>query len=76
MSSLLDEIFEVVAVQLGCRVITAESKMVEELGAESADLLNIVAALEDRFGIMIAEEELPELSTVDDLYRLVSERSR
>ena len=45
-----------------------------DLGAVSADIINIVAALEDLYGVVIGEEELPDLRTVDQLHRLVCER--
>jgi acyl carrier protein len=74
MADLMDEICETVAVQLGCRRVSPEDRLVEELGAESADVLNIAAALEDRYGILIDEEELPDLSRVEDLHRVVAAR--
>lgn len=74
MSELEQEILELVAVQLGARQVTSGDRLVEELGAESADLLNLVATLEDRFGIEIEEEEIPRLSTVADVHDLVERR--
>jgi acyl carrier protein len=74
MASLMDEICETVAVQLGCRGVSPADRLIEELGAESADVLNIAAALEDRYGIRIAEEELGDVSCIEDLHRLVAAR--
>ncbi len=49
----------------------AEDDLVSDLGAESADLVNLVAALEDKYQIVVGEEELPDLRTVRDLFERV-----
>lgn len=67
----MEEIQELVSLQLGVTRVAPGDRLVEELGAESADVANIVAALEDRYGIAVGEEELPELRAVEDLYRRV-----
>jgi acyl carrier protein len=69
------EIVELVAVQLGTTGIRLDDRFQEDLDAESADILNIVAAAEDRWGITIDEEELVGLSTVNDLLRLLQRRA-
>jgi acyl carrier protein len=70
-----DEIVELVRIQLGAGDVQREDRFQEDLDAESADLLNIVAAAEDRWGIIIGEEELVELTTVNDLLQLVRRRA-
>ena len=74
MSGSEREIIDLVALQLGARDVEPGDRLVEQLGAESADVLNLVATLEDRYGIEIDEEEIPRLSTVADVHRLVRER--
>ena len=74
MSGIEQEIADLVALQLGTRTVNPGDRLVEELGAESADVLNLVATLEDRYDIEIDEEEIPELSTVADVHQLVSRR--
>lgn len=71
---MLEEIHSVVALQLGRTKVQATDRIVEDLGAESADVVNIVAALEDKFGITIGEAELQEVRTVSDLDDLVGAR--
>jgi acyl carrier protein len=68
---MLDEIKTMVALQLGVKDVHAEDRLVEDLGAESADVLNIVAALEDKYQITVDEPELQDVSTVSDLQTLV-----
>jgi acyl carrier protein len=65
------EVQDLVAVQLGRRRVAAEDRLLEDLGARSLDQVNVVAALEDRYGIEIGEDELPDLCTVADLHRCV-----
>ena len=48
--------------------IGPETKFVEDLGADSLDVLSIVERIEDEFQIMIADEELEKISTVQDAY--------
>lgn len=78
MSVEMKDVEELVAVQLGRRRVAAGDRLQEDLGAQSLDLVNIVAALEDRYGIDIEESRLPDLRTVADLHacvrRLLGER--
>ena len=74
MSGIDEQVVEMVALQLGVAAVAAADRLVEELGAESADVLNLVANLEDRYDIEIAEEEIPELETVGDVLELVRRR--
>lgn len=76
MSASEKEIGDLVALQLGAGEVRPGDRLVEELGAESADVLNLVATLEDRYDIEIEEEEIPRLVTVADVRRLVEERLR
>jgi len=69
-----EEIRKLVGRQLGLREVRLEDDIAADLGAVSADIINIVAALEDLYGVVIGEEELPDLRTVDQLHRLVCER--
>lgn len=71
---LLAEIAELVGLQLGASEVRPGDRLVEELGAESADLLNLVATLEERYGIEIGEQEVAGLSTVESLHALVLRR--
>jgi len=72
MTATIDEIRQLVGLQLGQDEVRAEDELQADLGAESADVANLVAVLEDRYGVEIDEEELPDLVTVADLYRRVA----
>ena len=72
----LDDIRSLVRLQLGLARVGADDELVSDLGAESADVVNLVAAVEDRYGIVVGEEELPGLKTVRDLFERVWDLAR
>ena len=74
MNSVAHEVRALVGRQLGLRKVQFGDHLVEDLDAVSADIVNIVAALEDLFDIVIEEEALAEIRRVEDLCRLVSDR--
>ncbi len=71
----IEDIRSLVCLQLGLERVGAEDNLVSDLGAESADLVNLVATVEDKYGIFVAEDELPDLKTVRDLFERVRGRS-
>ena len=46
--------------------ITADSKFVDDLGADSLDVLEIVMGIEEEFDIEIANEDAEHITTVAD----------
>ena len=71
-----DELASVVGLTLGARVVRPSDRLLEDLGLESADMLNLLTAVEDRFGVAIDELEAFELRTVADLGDLIEQRLR
>ncbi|HSM70220.1 MAG TPA: acyl carrier protein [Anaerolineales bacterium] len=67
----MDEINKLVSLQLGARDVTADALLVEELGAESADVVNIIAVLEEKYQIVVRESEIANIRTPADLLSLV-----
>ena len=63
-------IFEKVAAELAQQFeldpesITLDTNLVEDLGADSLDVVELIMALEDSFGIAISDEDAAELYTV------------
>lgn len=70
----LSPVVELVAIQLGHKAPQPSDRLIEDLGAESADLVNLAGAIDDRFGVFIGEEELAVISTVADLEEIVRRR--
>ncbi len=68
------DVVDLIADQLGLSAdeITADSRIVEDLGAESADIANIMAAAEDRLGIKIEEDKIQQIEKVSDLYAVLT----
>ncbi len=70
----MDEIKKMVGLQLGKRNVNDNDRFVEDLGAESADVANIVARVEERYGITIKEAEIARLFTSAALFALIQNR--
>jgi acyl carrier protein len=71
MLAELDQVSRTIGLVLGCRHVTADQRLVEDLGAESADILNIMVTLEQKYGVKIDETEMTTVATVRDLYHLL-----
>ena len=67
----LADLRTLVGLQLGQSEIDETARFIEELGAESADILNIILAVEDKYDIHIADSEMSEVRSTFDLYNLV-----
>jgi acyl carrier protein len=67
--ALFDEIKEVVVEQLGVNAdeVKEDSKFVEDLGADSLDVVELVMALEEKFDIEIPDDEAEKIQTVKDV---------
>ena len=63
-----DRVKEIIAKELEVEVkqLTADAKFIEDLGADSLDIVELVMALEEEFGIDIPDEEADKLKTVGD----------
>lgn len=70
MASISD-VQNLIADQLGLSTseVTLDSRIVEDLGAESSDIANIIASIEDQFGIEVPEEEIQNFVTVNDVFK-------
>ena len=47
--------------------ITAESRLVEDLKADSANIMVMIMALEDEYGITVEDDQIMKLKTVGDV---------
>ena len=73
--AILDEVKEVVAEQLGANIdeIKDDSKFVEDLGADSLDVVELVMALEEKFDIEIPDESAESIANVSDAVKFIEE---
>ena len=74
MSISIDDIKTLVRLQLGIAEVEAEDELARDLGAVSADIVNIVVAIEDKYGVEIDEDALSRVRTVGDLVTLVERK--
>ena len=54
--------------------VTAEAWFAEVLDADSLDLVELVMELEEEFDITVEEEELQDLPTIGDAFKLISSK--
>lgn len=73
--SVEEKVKEIVAEQLGVSVeqVKPESKFVEDLGADSLDLTELIMAMEDEFGVEIDDEKAQEIKTVQDAINFINQ---
>ena len=71
MNVTIEEVQALVRLQLGKRTVADEDRLVEDLGAESADLVNIMAAAEDRFGVSFEGADISKVRTVHELFEFI-----
>jgi len=55
--------------------VKLESKFVDDLGADSLDLVELIMAFEDKFSIEISDEEAEKMVTVKDVLDYISSKS-
>ena len=56
--------------------ITEDKRIVEDLGADSLDTVEMLMTLEDNFGIAIPDEEAVNLKTVGDIVKLIDSKTK
>ncbi len=57
------------ALNISADKITLESNVIEDLGADSLDMVELLSRLEDEEGVSIPEEDLDGMKTVGDIVR-------
>lgn len=51
--------------------ITMETRLVEDLKADSLDVVELIMDIEQEYGVQVPEEELPNVHTVGDILRVI-----
>jgi acyl carrier protein len=67
----IEDIQTLVGLQLGRRKVSTQDRLLEDLGAESADIVNIIATVEDKYRISLEEADISRVRTVQDIYNLI-----
>lgn len=62
------KVVALIAEQLGKseESVTLESQFIEDLGADSLDLVELIMSMEDEFGVEIADEDAEKILKVSD----------
>ena len=74
--AILDKIKEIVAEQLDVEQekVVPEASFVDDLGADSLDLTELIMAMEDQFEMEIDDDEAQKLRTVQDVISYVESK--
>ncbi|RVZ63226.1 acyl carrier protein [Helicobacter pylori] len=54
--------------------VTPEAEFVKDLGADSLDIVELIMALEERFGIEIPDEQAEKIVNVGDVMRYIEKQ--
>ena len=67
------KIIDLISENLGAKKesITLQTNLVEDLGADSLDVVELVMAFEDEFGISLPDEDVAKLKTVGDIVEYI-----
>jgi acyl carrier protein len=74
---ILDKVKEVIVEQLNVEEVdvTEEASFIDDLGADSLDIVELVMALEEQFSISIPDEEAESIKTVGDAVEYIKANS-
>ena len=70
---MIDKVKELVAEQLGIskESIKDDANIVEDLGADSLDVIEMLMTLEEEYGISIPDEKINQVKTISQIVKLI-----
>ncbi|MBQ8202788.1 MAG: acyl carrier protein [Clostridia bacterium] len=70
---VFEKIAQILAEQLDADVesITLETKIAEDLGADSLDVVELLMSIEDEFDVEVPDEEIENVKTVGDVVEYI-----
>jgi acyl carrier protein len=76
--SVEKKVKEIVAEQLGKDEgeITTSASFIDDLGADSLDIVELVMKMEEEFGIEIPDEEAEKIKTVNDVVEYIKTHAK
>jgi acyl carrier protein len=74
--TVTEKVKEMIVEQLGVSEseVVPEAKFIDDLGADSLDIVELIMALEDVYGIEIPDEDAEKMETVGDSIRYIEQR--
>jgi acyl carrier protein len=78
MIAVQPKVRDVIAEQLGVdpERVKTEASFIDDLGADSLDIVELVMAVEEEFGIEIPDEDAEKLKTVGDFCNYLSAKGK
>ena len=76
MDTVLEKVKEVIGEQLGVEdleIIKPETTFIDDLGADSLDIVELIMALEEEFDMEIPEEEAEKITSVGDVVKYIED---
>ena len=76
MSPIEEKIIEIIMEQLDVvkEECVPEASFLDDLGADSLDIVELVMAMEENFGIEISDEELTKIRTIQDVIDFIKQK--
>ena len=74
--SVEQKVKEIIVQQLGVNEeqVTEEASFIDDLGADSLDIVELIMALEEEYDIEIPDEDAEKIQTVKDVIGYIEER--
>ncbi len=74
---LEDLVSEIIVEQLGVsrEEIVPEASFIDDLGADSLDIVELVMAIEEKFDIEIPDDDAEKIQTIGDAFAYIRERT-
>ena len=71
--AIFEKVKEVIVDQLGVEdeAVTAETSFIDDLGADSLDIVELIMALEEEFDLQIPDSEAEKITTVGDVIEYI-----
>ena len=78
MASVEEKVKHIIVEQLGVdeEEVKASASFVDDLGADSLDVVELVMALEEEFGLEISDEDAEKLSSVKHAIDYIQEHAK
>ncbi|MXO89865.1 acyl carrier protein [Pontixanthobacter aquaemixtae] len=75
MSDTPDRVSKIVVEHLGVEAdkVTQEASFIDDLGADSLDIVELVMAFEEEFGVEIPDDAAEKIATVGDATKYIEE---
>lgn len=74
---IFDKVKDLISEQLDVKAddITEDSTIQDDLGADSLDVVDLVMAIEDEFGVEIPEDQVENIKTVGDIVKFIEDNT-